>query len=1102
MSPIPFRRYFLQSLILDAPLMALIVIVMLLMYATEADNQRASIESSELRSVHNRMEVIGDYFQSTLADLRLLSNENEVSAALETPNEATKMLLQIEFSSFTNAKPEYRRICLFDIAGSLLSCSPPENTPPDGALPSLPGAEKVADLFRETSSVMEDEAWVGWAAEAPAMFRFCILVTDAQNAPLGLIMLDYETTELIQALNSIDEGTAGLGLLITPNGSWITPTGIEEATGSSLFSSQGQFSANLPQAWDSIQQARQGQFYNQDGLFTFNTVGTVVGGLQPVVDGTEDAFLAKIVSRVPTTVLDTRFQSIQMQYFLRFATFALPTLIIVALISRILVRRRQTEQDLAKALEEQKSVLTKLTESENRFRGVLENASIAIIIVSDLGEIRMINQRVDEMFGYAREELIGQPVEMLVPRRYREVHQRHRGKYIEAPRPRMMGAGLELYARRKDGTEFPVEIGLSTIQTKDGLLVMSYLTDVTERKKSEEALKLSENKYRHLFENTLVGMYRTRKEDGAIIEANSALHTMFGFETMIGLNAADMYEDATDREILLNMLQNEGEVVNFETRMVRKNGENFWVSLSATWYPNEGYMEGVLVDISERKRVEQELERSLSILQATLESTADAIIALDTNGRPVNFNRQFFDMWGVGENILAKSAAERAAMLAQKVDDAEAFTRHMVGMDSKADVDIFDIIKLKDGRTLERYIRPQRIGKQVVGHVWNIRDVTERDRAVQALQRALDETKLVTAQLTQSVRELERRAFEADLLNELGDMLQSCNSPEEAYTVVARYGKQLFPDNSGALGVVNPSRNLVEIVANWGEPHLHEEIFELNSCWALRRGQIHEEHWSDGDVLCNHLNGRAAQEYLCVPLLASSEPLGILHIQAKDGHDKEGDQTFIQPLPGASATVFITEHTRQLAIGVAERIALSLANLRLRESLHEQAIHDPLTGLFNRRHMNDVLEREVHRAGRRQTPLSLIMMDIDFFKQFNDRYGHPAGDILLREIAAFLLRHVRAEDIVCRYGGEEFILILPGATLEDGQRRAEQLWEETRHIEVNYHGQILDPVTLSFGLAVYPEHGDNAEILLRSADDALYKAKAAGRNNIVIADKP
>jgi diguanylate cyclase (GGDEF)-like protein len=195
----------------------------------------------------------------------------------------------------------------------------------------------------------------------------------------------------------------------------------------------------------------------------------------------------------------------------------------------------------------------------------------------------------------------------------------------------------------------------------------------------------------------------------------------------------------------------------------------------------------------------------------------------------------------------------------------------------------------------------------------------------------------------------------------------------------------------------------------------------------------------------------------------------------------------------------LAESQVRVATMVAERMGLALANIRLREALKAQSIRDPLTGLFNRRYLEESLERELHRADRDKSTIGLIMADLDHFKRFNDTFGHEGGDAILKEFSARLLVHTRKEDIVCRYGGEEFLIVFPGASLEDAHNRAEDLLQAARKVGVILRGQELGPISVSMGVALYPQDASTMASVIRAADHALYKAKTLGRDCVVLA---
>jgi diguanylate cyclase (GGDEF)-like protein len=179
-----------------------------------------------------------------------------------------------------------------------------------------------------------------------------------------------------------------------------------------------------------------------------------------------------------------------------------------------------------------------------------------------------------------------------------------------------------------------------------------------------------------------------------------------------------------------------------------------------------------------------------------------------------------------------------------------------------------------------------------------------------------------------------------------------------------------------------------------------------------------------------------------------------------------------------------------------------LANLRLRKTLRNQSIRDPLTNLFNRRYLEESMDLEFARAERSQTAIGIVMIDIDHFKCYNDTYGHDGGDALLLAFTKLLTLTIRKGDLACRYGGEEFVLMLPGADACAVKRRAEVLSQAVALLAVAHGGRSLGPVTMSAGVAVYPEHGENPHSVLAAADEALLRAKANGRNRVETAPAP
>ena len=360
------------------------------------------------------------------------------------------------------------------------------------------------------------------------------------------------------------------------------------------------------------------------------------------------------------------------------------------------------------------------------------------------------------------------------------------------------------------------------------------------------------------------------------------------------------------------------------------------------------------------------------------------------------------------------------------------------------------------------------------GVFWVVRRETlRRTQTEEVLQQSHQE-------LEDSLADLRRLTTETAVVTTMADFLQTCQSPKEAYAIIGRNIPRLLPGVSGSIGIISNSRNLVEIVYSWGDDTTFSGDFHPDDCWGLRRGRLHNVADTEGcEPLCGHLL-TVPQGYLCLPMVAHGETLGVLSITST----RSGG---------------LTDEEQKAARTIAEQASLALANLRLQEALRVQSIRDPLTGLFNRRYLEASLERELIRARRQDQSVAVVMIDIDHFKQFNDTHGHEGGDALLSNFGKLLSQTVRGEDIPCRYGGEEFCLILPGANENVAVQRAETIREALKKMTVRYRQKPLGPVTLSAGVAVFPEHSEFGDAILQAADMALYRAKKLGRDQVIVA---
>ena len=486
---------------------------------------------------------------------------------------------------------------------------------------------------------------------------------------------------------------------------------------------------------------------------------------------------------------------------------------------------------------------------------------------------------------------------------------------------------------------------------------------------------------------------------------------------------------------------------------------------------------------SAREPIEATLPASERSIRLILDNTSDLVAMLDTDGKRLYNSPSYHALFG--DRDLAGSDSFREIHPDDR-DRVQRVFRETIASGIGQCIEYRFLLADGSIRTIESQGNVIKDGSGKVTRLVVIsRDITQRKEFEQALQES-------NRQLQATVLELERRNDQNTALGKLGDMLQMCKSAQESNGVLAQFVGKLFPDASGNLYLLNFGNNLLEAVVTWGEANpAGDPVIDKDDCWALRRGQLHVVDELPSRLTCQHVIGPPRGPYLCAPIMGQGEVLGMLHVQF-------GAEEPDQP---AAVRQRQRDSRQAWALTVSEHLALALANLKLRETLRAQAVRDSLTGLYNRRYMEQALEREVLRASRNRRTVGVIMLDLDHFKQFNDTFGHEAGDMLLRLLGDFLVTHVRAEDIACRYGGEEFVVILPEASLSMTRSRAEELWSGVQNLSVNFHGELLRAVTASVGVAAFPEHGTTLAELLRAADAALFAAKRAGRDRVAIAEQ-
>lgn len=337
----------------------------------------------------------------------------------------------------------------------------------------------------------------------------------------------------------------------------------------------------------------------------------------------------------------------------------------------------------------------------------------------------------------------------------------------------------------------------------------------------------------------------------------------------------------------------------------------------------------------------------------------------------------------------------------------------------------------------------------------------------------------VTAEKQKQDERIRQRTLEIELMHRLANMLAACNNLIEAQRVVEDIVPRILGKVNGSISLMRSSRNQLVTQLDWGEAWPGSRSFAPDECWSLRKGRSHLSIEAFHNLSCEHMASIEQNQTLCIPLTAHGNTIGIMHL-----YFGQGD-------------VEVDEITTQLAHSVAEHLGLALANLSLQEKLRSQALSDPLTGLYNRRFFEQKLTEHVNNSATSTESLSLLMLDLDHFKRFNDNFGHDAGDYVLKEISAMLKRTVSDDEIACRLGGEELAVILPHSDMDEATEYADNIVTQIRTMHLEHKGLSLGQLSVSIGVSTYPEPSSDIEGLVKMADKALYMAKEQGRDRVV-----
>lgn len=515
-------------------------------------------------------------------------------------------------------------------------------------------------------------------------------------------------------------------------------------------------------------------------------------------------------------------------------------------------------------------------------------------------------------------------------------------------------------------------------------------------------------------------------------------------------------------------------------------------TLTYFWVGHPIYIALFLVAASQRL---QTLGESITANRAMQESemrfrslfnqAAVGIAMLDEQGRWLHVNQRLCEITGYSDeelqrinlhaithpDDLGKDAVHARRVRAGEIDSYRSEKRY-IRKDGRV---VWVLLSLSCIRSTAAV--PQRF----VSVVEDIHERKTAEAAVQQLTAGLEaQVASRTERLEQALDLLRARNAELALVTEMSGLLSAARDLADAANVVARYLPLLFPRADGALYFESATAGQFDLLTSWGDRQQRVGSFGAAECWSLRRGQLHGVERADDPLRCAHGDpAHSLQPQLCVPLIALGDTVGVLTLAWGRRPDEWAPETVM---------------LRTLA----EQIGLAVGNVRLREELRRQVIRDPLTGLYNRRFLDEYLQGRIAESGRMGTGFALLALDLDHFKSINDRYGHEVGDLVLRETGALLARSARADEAAFRLGGEEFLLVLRSASPEGARQAGERIRQALQQLKLSQRGEQLPPISGSLGVAIAPQDGSSAAELLSAADEALYAAKAGGRNRVCL----
>jgi len=744
---------------------------------------------------------------------------------------------------------------------------------------------------------------------------------------------------------------------------------------------------------------------------------------------------------------------------------------------------------------ELRQALEAVEAKEGELRAIFEQASVGVAMLDEKGRWLSVNQRVCEITGYSREELLRIDFQTIT-------HPEDLDTDVELARQVASGERrsytLDKRYLHRDGQVVWTRLHVGRIDAsgRTPMRYVSVIEDISERKRLDQ----------EAVEHRLIRDFHVENSPLAVIEWTPDLNVASWSrraEQIFGWTSAEVlgrhFEEfgflhEPDKDVLARwahqvQVERRGLTTSLH-RNVRKDGRPVWIHwYNSILYTAEGAVRSIYSladDVTEEQSAVAQLKESQAQFRSVFEQAAVGIALVDTQSRLLMVNRRFSQITGYESEMLrqttcveithpedrAGESALRERLIHGEIDDYRFEKRYCRANGSIVWVSIF-----------ARKLEP--VEGEPVCLALVVEDISERMESAHKLKQLHVELESKVVERTRQLQETTRlwadRTRDLSVLAEMMSVLPAARDASEGRRIIASFLPRLFGGYAGQVWMEDNEHGTFDRLAGWNLGRRGPPALRVDDCWALRRGQTVQVEDPNDPLVCAHAHDPSGFQtpHVCVPVISLGDLIGLIHLSWTASSELTPDRALLQ--------------------STAEQIGLAVGNVRLREELRRQAVRDPLTGLFNRRHFEDLLQRRFAAYHREAKGFSLLLIDIDHFKAVNDRLGHDAGDEVLRAVGVALQKCCREDEGVFRLGGEEFVVMLEDPEGTKTPAAAERVRSMVENLKIEFQHSALHRVTVSVGAARCPDDAMESAVLIRRADQAMYEAKRAGRNRVCLA---